>query len=319
MRPLNLVMMVISMYLVRYAVLVSFFSKNNLQLALSPEIFGGVVLSIILLAAGGNVINDIRDIEADKINKPGVNQVGENISIKNALTFYYTLTSAGLILGFGINFLLGFNWVSVVHVFIGLSLWLYSNRMNNMPLVGNALISTLIAILPWIVTLYDLPAVLMGIDQPDKTYFLMQNTPIKFGQFFTTILLVVLAYSLFSYVQNMARELSKDVIDLEGDRSVGYKTAPTSFGIPNTKKLIRLAYFLLLMLQFAFVFLLYNQLRTVNIAWVILVGLCLFVPVIISLRILSQANSRLHFITLSRWNKISQGIGLLTMFYFYFL
>ena len=318
-RPVNLVMMAVSMFMVRYALLQPIFEINGLRLHMDILFFSLIVLSIILLAAGGNVINDIKDIEADKINKPGVNKVGSELSLSNAWKYYYALTSIGLLMGFFINFQAGVPAYTLIHIFIGLSLWFYSNRLNSIPLVGNALVSTLIAILPWIVTIYDLPVALIDSINVSEVFILSPSKEVNISEYFTSIIVVILSYSLFAYVQNMARELTKDVIDYEGDHYVGYRTAPLAYGIPNTKKLLYITFIILLIIQLAFIALLHYNFPPANYFWFIFVGLCLVVPVFISFRMLTLTNNRLGYQKLSRWNKISQAIGMFTMFYFYFL
>jgi len=312
-------MIAASMFMVRYAILAPIFKISNLRLHVDQWVFHLIVLSIVLLAAGGNVINDIRDVEADKINKPGVNKVGTKLKVQSAWIYYFVLTSLGLFLGFIINYKAGVAWLTLIQIFIGLSLWFYSNRLNSIPLVGNALIATLIAILPAIVTIYDLPLILIISRIDLMEFFLTPGKSVDFEDYFSCIVLVIFAYSIFAYLQNMARELTKDIIDIEGDQFVKCRTAPTVYGIANTKKLIFASLIILILVQVAYIVFLQLNFPSTNLFLLPTVTVAFLAPVIYSFRILHKANSRMDYENLSRWNKISQIIGMFTMFYFYFL
>ena len=62
----NLLMVLLTMVLTKYALLHSFI-RNSYSSNLEPFI---LFLSVLLITAGGYIINDIFDVEADKINKP---------------------------------------------------------------------------------------------------------------------------------------------------------------------------------------------------------------------------------------------------------
>ena len=55
-----------------------------LQPQLSPILFALLVLSTMLIAAGGNVINDYFDTRIDRINKPGAVIVGRSVKRRTA-------------------------------------------------------------------------------------------------------------------------------------------------------------------------------------------------------------------------------------------
>ena len=66
-RPVNLVIIAITMYGCRYFIL----ATNGYQKVHDQAIiFFLLVLSTLLIAAGGNIINDYFDVKADKVNKP---------------------------------------------------------------------------------------------------------------------------------------------------------------------------------------------------------------------------------------------------------
>ncbi len=84
----NLIMIALVQYLVKYALLLPFFESHGVVTTLKPLGFTILVLATIFIAAGGYIINDIYDIEIDKVNKPNKVIVGKAISEKNALTLF---------------------------------------------------------------------------------------------------------------------------------------------------------------------------------------------------------------------------------------
>jgi len=95
----NLLMVLLTLVLTKYAIIDSLISTiSDFQFIL-------LVISILCITAGGYVINDVFDIEADKINKPSKVYIGVSISKKKALVSYFMLTIIGLIIGIYVSFL----------------------------------------------------------------------------------------------------------------------------------------------------------------------------------------------------------------------
>ena len=57
--------------------------------------FSLLVIAMISLAAGGNMINDIYDVEIDRINRPTKVLIGEKISEKTVNRWYIVLNLLG--------------------------------------------------------------------------------------------------------------------------------------------------------------------------------------------------------------------------------
>jgi len=76
----NLALIILVQALIKYALFESF----NIQLSLSDFQFILLVLATVFIAAAGNIINDIYDIETDLVNKPEKVIVGKSISEKAA-------------------------------------------------------------------------------------------------------------------------------------------------------------------------------------------------------------------------------------------
>ena len=65
----------------------------------SSTAFTLFVISMVLVVAGGYVINDIFDVETDSINKPDKVIVGGVFSERQSEMFYWALTIIGLCCG----------------------------------------------------------------------------------------------------------------------------------------------------------------------------------------------------------------------------
>ncbi|MFT4659827.1 MAG: 4-hydroxybenzoate polyprenyltransferase [Patiriisocius sp.] len=313
----NLLVMALSMIMVRYCLFLPLLKYNNIKLEQESSLFFLLVISIILLAAGGNIINDLKDVESDKINKPGKNKIPDNISFKRGNFLYYLMTSAGLIIGFISSYLGDIPILFTTHIFIGLSLWVYSNKLNHIPLVGNALIAALLALLPWIVFIFDFPSIILAQQIPHNTFSLYEGNIINFQTYFSLISILVLAYSLFVYLQNIAREIIKDVVDLEGDKLTEYRTIPSVYGIKMAKRIIRYSMFFLIGLYLLFALFVHYFLVSDNIILYLFFLFSFLAPLIYSIKLLRDAREKIDFIKLSNFNKLSQLIGLISMLYFY--
>lgn len=92
----NVLMTILTQLVIVYAIL----NPSGVDLALNWWQLTLLILSTALLTAGGNVINDIQDVEIDKVNKPEKVLVGKVISENNAFTIYGVLTIIAVIAGF---------------------------------------------------------------------------------------------------------------------------------------------------------------------------------------------------------------------------
>ena len=84
-RPLNIFIVFVTQLIIYHFVI-----NNNLQdVALTQ--FDQILLAIAtaIVAASGYVINDLFDVDIDKINKPLTSIVDKTVSIKAAKTFRY--------------------------------------------------------------------------------------------------------------------------------------------------------------------------------------------------------------------------------------
>ncbi|MBT8259680.1 MAG: UbiA family prenyltransferase, partial [Bacteroidia bacterium] len=88
----NLVLIILVQVLIKYALLNVF----NVAAKLDTLHFILLVLATVCIAASGNIINDIYDVETDTINKPKMVIVGKSISEKMAFNWFICLSVLGV-------------------------------------------------------------------------------------------------------------------------------------------------------------------------------------------------------------------------------
>ena len=80
----NLLLLIIAQVLIKYGLFNSFHAET----LLTTLQFSMLIMATICLAAAGNVINDIYDVETDTINKPNKVIVGKHVSEKFAFNLF---------------------------------------------------------------------------------------------------------------------------------------------------------------------------------------------------------------------------------------
>ena len=80
----NLIMLALIQILFKYV----YFPAFTVDMALSNFNFSILVFTTLIIAAAGYIMNDIYDVEADKINKPSKVLVSRKISKKQANFLY---------------------------------------------------------------------------------------------------------------------------------------------------------------------------------------------------------------------------------------
>ncbi|MEM3061399.1 MAG: geranylgeranylglycerol-phosphate geranylgeranyltransferase, partial [Candidatus Bathyarchaeia archaeon] len=189
-RPINCLMM-------SFAVIVgvALTSPNVLSVP-----WGNLVCGFItgfMLTAASMAINDYYDREIDAINEPNRPIPSGLIKPREALTFAVILTTIGFIAAY---------LTSVLAFLIATIAWMiftaYTIFGKRTGLLGNFLVSTCVAI------------------------------PFIYGSVlaFNTIKLNVLVFVLMVFLSNTGREITKGIVDVQGDRSQNVKTLAVRYG-----------------------------------------------------------------------------------------
>ncbi len=223
-RPVNLGIVALTFVFIRLFLFQPVTKNGSPSLYLQNWEYSLLAISVILITAAGYIINDIRDVEADRINKPDRQFVGSSVSESLAWRYYFILTIAGLISGLFISLRVGRLPLFGVHVMAVLLLYLYAGFLKRVALAGNLTVSVLIAIS--VLT----PAVF------EPAFYEVQN--LSEYQTAAYVWKWVAGLAVFSFLLTLPRELVKDLEDLEGDRLAGFRTFPALAGEQATRVLV---------------------------------------------------------------------------------
>lgn len=165
------------------------------------------MLAVFFETAAGNVINDYFDYNIDLVNKPERPIPSGRISLKNGRNYAYLLFALGTVCGFMISFITN-NWIPFMIVLLAdVVLYLYAYKLKSTPLLGNLAVG------------------------------FMTGFGFVFGGFTLNnpnIIITSIYLGFFAFVMTTARELVKDIEDVEGDKLEGARTLPILYGERTT-------------------------------------------------------------------------------------
>jgi 4-hydroxybenzoate polyprenyltransferase len=300
-RPINLGIIAITMYGCRYFVL----ATNGYQKIHDESIlFFFLVLSTLLIAAGGNSINDYFDVKADKVNKPEKLIVGKLIEKRKAILLHWILNGIAFLIAIVISIYVKSASIVLIHLASINLLWFYSLYFKKKPFIGNFVVAILTGMIPLLVVIYF--EVLNNFNKPFSA-FQEDSWSIYLNYNFIYIL------ALMAFIQNLAREILKDVEDIKGDKKISALTLPMILGVQKTKILV--AGLLVFTPLLYFFFLLDNQFPAFGLTT--LTSICwMFASIIdlagfVSLVFLSNSSLRKNHLMI----KLSMFFGILTTFH----
>lgn len=298
----NLAIIVLTQYLLRHCIiqpLMQSLAKNVSMiflLQMSDFEFFILVLSTVLIAAAGNIINDYFDLKIDRINKPQKIIVGRHIKRRVAMVLHIVFSALGILLGFYVSFSIGVWKLALIHVFAVMSLWYYSTHFKHHVFTGNFIIALLAAIIPLIVGLYEIPLL-------NYRYGLFLH---EFNANFNFISFWILGYAVFAFLFTLAREIIKDIADMEGDDYCGSYTIPIAYGINAARYISSGIYFLILILIGTAWYNFLNDKATL-----IYILFVIGIPFAIAIYKTLNAKNRKEFLAAEKWNKITSVAGIL--------
>ncbi len=197
-RGYNIALLVIAQYLTAIFI----FSPNHSleEVLLDPQLYF-IVFSTICVVAGGYIINNFYDAEADSINRPLRHKIDNIVSEKMQLTIYFILNFLGVLVAF---------WVSIravlffsVYIF---AIWFYSHKLKKYPLAG-FISAPVLTILPFF-----------------AIFIYYKN----FSEF-------IFINATFLFYVLLINELMKQLKDLKGNFVHNYQTITVKYGEKFTK------------------------------------------------------------------------------------
>jgi len=198
----NLLIIAITQYVAAYFLIEKLSYK---ALIMNPDM-ALLCLGTILIAAAGYVINDYYDVKIDYVNKPERVVVGRFLTRRAIIILHATLNTLGVAVGIMVSWQIG-----VLNFFVVGLLWLYSNQLKRLPLLGNITVALLTGLSVFVV------------------YLLYHESIFLFA-----------TYSFFAFFISLIREIIKDMEDVEGDKKFDCNTLPIALGIRKSKLVIYL-------------------------------------------------------------------------------
>jgi geranylgeranylglycerol-phosphate geranylgeranyltransferase len=164
-----------------------------------PIILG--IFAVFLATGAGNVINDYFDHKIDAINRPNRPIPSGRISLKNAWIYTILLFSIAIILGTLVSILVNSYLPVLIVIFNSILMYYYAYSLKSSVLIGNIIIAFLTA-----------------------SCFI-------FGGVILNIIEISFYLSFFAFFMTLAREITKDMEDVKGDKLEGIKTLPIKYGM----------------------------------------------------------------------------------------
>ncbi|MEK8179961.1 geranylgeranylglycerol-phosphate geranylgeranyltransferase [Flavobacterium buctense] len=211
----NLLLLAFMQLVFRYG-----FFKEKAVYYLSDFQYLLLVLSTLLIAAAGYIINDIMDQETDYDNRPNSVVIGKGISEAMGYNLYFALNVIGVGIGSYLSNVIDKPKFILIFIIIVSLLYLYATSFKKMLLIGNLIVAFLLALSILIIGIFDILPLTSFVDESIlKDYFS-----------------VLLVYALFAFVINLIREIVKDMEDVNGDYNQGMNTLPIVLGVSRTSK-----------------------------------------------------------------------------------
>ena len=298
----NLLVIALTMYVSRYCLMQPLLAIRhpNLELQLSATDFLLLILSTVLIAAAGYIINDYFDVKTDRINKPQKLYIDNGVKRRLAI-FIHTIFN---VLGFSIGvyvayqanniFFCGIQFVSIT------ALWFYSTHLKRQVLSGNLLVSVLSALVPLQILFFEMP--------------LLEHKFLQSIKSFSFLYLSVCSFALFAFLLSLVREIIKDIEDFKGDYETGCRTMPIVWGIKASKAIVvGLISNTALLLVFIF-YKLYKQHFSILFIYLFLF---VFIPLFVLIWKLYKSQHKEDYHALSKWVKYIMLTGVLSTLLIY--
>jgi len=177
-----------------------------------------------LVCAGGNVVNDLVDVNVDRLNRP------DRVLVRGAVSRVY---ATGLAIGCNIAAIMAavlVNWPVTIIVGVAIALlFAYNFFLKNVPIAGNLTIALLGAM-----------TFLAGGLAVDRVLTWELPGP--------------LIPASFALVYHLVRELVKDAQDIEGDGRAGAGSLPLAVGVRPALTVALLLFVLLILMTMAPIF-----------------------------------------------------------------
>lgn len=271
-----------------------FLKFQNIDLALANWQYYLLILSTLLIASGGFIINTIFNQEIDLTNEKKVS-IGRIISEKKAFTIYFTVNIIGVGIAFYLSQIIQRPNFVVFFILIVTILYFYATSLKQMPLIGNIAVSLVLSFSVLVIGIYQL---LPATDEMNKVEM-------------RTLFSILFDFSIITFIINLLREIIKNLENFNDDDSQGMRTLPIVLGI---KKTILFVIFLIIIAIVLILFYINNYLMESKLYYAtVYLLLTVISPLTYTLIKITTSKSRLEFHQLSTILKIVLFFGIVSI------
>lgn len=298
----NLAFIALTQVLFYYAIVIPSFAVNNYNgLQLNPPLLVYLILSSVLIAAAGYIINDYFDLNIDQVNKPEAIIIQKIIRRRWAIIWHLSLSVIGVLLAVYVGWRIKNILLPMANFLCVALLWFYSTTFKKKLLIGNVIISLLTA---WVIGV---------IYFCEVNVFLLQDA--LYNHAISRVFKFTIIYAGFAFIISLIREVVKDMEDIEGDAKYDCRTMPIVWGMQAS------GVFAGIWLIVLIVSVVTLQIYAVLLGWWagIIYSLLLIVwPLLLLFRDLYRAKSSADYHKLSTRIKLIMFTGILSMLFFIF-
>lgn len=249
-RPVNLLVIALTMYAVRVFFLPYMTAPCPCEgWDQEPLDYFLLVFSTVLIAAGGNIINDYFDVKADRINKPEKLIITRHIKPRWAIVTHWLFNLVAFAIACYLSWRYETFWYMFIHLLSINGLWFYSMYFKRKFLSGNVIISLLTGLVPILCGIYFL-----NITTPFREFLPPHWSNESWLSALNLKIFFVLFYAIFAAALNLIREIIKDMEDVEGDLVLRAKTIPIVLGQQKTKWIVISLVLVMLAIPTPFIF-----------------------------------------------------------------
>tara|TARA_B110000003_G_C16573238_1_gene505150 strand:+ start:278 stop:1234 length:957 start_codon:yes stop_codon:yes gene_type:complete len=297
----NLLIIALTQSVLKYFLIEVYFAEPSL----TYFSFSFYLTALILIVASGYILNDIYDVETDKINKYETRVIEKTIKKSAAFKAYYFLNFLGLVCGFYAAFIVNKIWLGFVFLFFIFSLWRYSQKNKTSFIIGNIQVAFLIALSIINLGLFELLS--KGLNIKEESHM---------------IFLIIMFYAGFSFITTLIREIIKDLEDIEGDKNISADTLAIKFGVKKTNYILLILNSILILVITCFQYYQYSVLNStfsVELSYwgankiAVIYTLILQLLIVFQVYRIYQSKTKKDFHFLSMLSKIIMLVGILSV------
>jgi 4-hydroxybenzoate polyprenyltransferase len=297
----NLIIIAVVLYLQRFCIILPGLLLIGTNLPWAG--YNLIVFGTVLIAAGGYLINDYFDIDIDAVNRPDKVAVLKLLRQDSIKKIYFLVALVGIGSIALACYISGTYILLFIYLIATLVLYWYSYKLKKVLILGNLAVAMASA--------FTLPAAWLFDYLTLAGRNLTNTSMLNYYEISVSISI----YCLFAFLLSFAREIIKDIEDMEGDSHFGCKSVPIVFGIPVAKKIISTSFLLTLMMLSIWQIELF---KTGHIIIMIYFAIAVDLPLLWLAALVSRIHTKKESHRAGKLTKIIMVTGILSMLLFLF-